>query len=131
MRYFTRRKRASGWSRPNKVRIEALQREGLMTPVGQRVIDAAIADGSWKMLDDVEELLVPDDLAAPFDEVTGSREQWEAFPRSARRGILEWIVQAKRPATRAKRITTTAEQAGRGERANQWTPRRPAGDQPG
>ena len=67
---------------------------------------------------------MPDDLAAAFAAVPGSREQWEAFPRSARRGILEWIVQAKTAPTRAKRIADTAEQAGRGERADQWR-RRP------
>jgi uncharacterized protein YdeI (YjbR/CyaY-like superfamily) len=55
--------------------------------------------------------------------VPGSRERWEAFPRSAKRGLLEWIVQARTAPTRAKRIAETAEQAGRGERANQWRPK--------
>jgi len=122
MLYFARRKRGSGWSRPNKARVEALEEAGLMTPAGRRVIDAAKADGSWTLLDDVENLIVPNDLAAAFAAVPGAREQWEAFPRSAKRGILEWIVQAKRPATRAKRIEETAVLAARGERANQWRP---------
>ncbi len=126
MLYFARRKAGSGWSRPNKLRIAALQQDGLMTPAGQRVIDAAMADGSWTMLDDVEDLVVPADLAVALEAVPGARDHWDRFPRSARRGILEWIVQAKRPATRARRIAGTAEHAGRGERANQWTPR----DQP-
>lgn len=126
MLYFARRKPGSGWSRPNKLRIEALQRDGLMTPAGQRVIDAAVVDGSWTMLDDVENLVVPPDLADALQSVPGARDHWDSFPRSARRGILEWIVQAKRPTTRAQRIASTAEHAGRGERANQWTRR----DQP-
>jgi uncharacterized protein YdeI (YjbR/CyaY-like superfamily) len=46
-----------------------------------------------------------------------------AFPRSVKRGILEWIMQAKQPATRAKRITETATLAARNERANQWRPK--------
>jgi uncharacterized protein YdeI (YjbR/CyaY-like superfamily) len=120
LRYTPRRPR-SGWARPNKRRIETLEREGLMTPAGQRVIDAAKADGSWTLLDDVEDLVVPDDLAAAFAAVPGAREKWDAFPRSAKRGILEWIVQARRPETRAKRVAETADRAGRGERANQWT----------
>ena len=120
LRYTPRRPR-SGWARPNKRRIETLEREGLMTPAGQRVIDAAKADGSWTLLDDVEDLVVPDDLAAAFAAVPGAREKWDAFPRSAKRGILEWIVQARRPETRAKRVAETANKAGRGERANQWT----------
>lgn len=130
MLYFARRKPRSGWSRPNKLRVQALEEEGLMTQAGRRVIAAAKADGSWTLLDDVEDLVVPGDLAAAFEAVSGAREQWEAFPRSAKRGILEWIVQARRPTTRAKRIEETAVLAGRGERANQWRPggKRAAGD---
>ena len=125
MLWFTARKRGSGWARPNKRRIEELEATGLMTDAGRRVVDAAKGDGSWTLLDDVEDLVVPPDLAAAFDAVPGSREQWEAFPRSAKRGILEWIVQAKTAPTRAKRIADTAEKAGRGERANQWRPKQP------
>ena len=124
MLYFAPRKRGSGWARPNKLRVAELERTGLMTEAGRRVVEAAKADGSWTLLDDVEDLVVPPDLAAAFDAVPGSREQWEAFPRSAKRGILEWIVQAKRPATRADRIEQTARLAGQGQRAGQW--RRPA-----
>ena len=123
MLWFTARKRGSGWARPNKRRIEELEATGLMTDAGRRVVDAAKADGSWTLLDDVEDLVVPPDLAAAFDAVPGSREHWEAFPRSAKRGILEWIVQAKTAPTRAKRIADTAGKAGRGERANQWRPK--------
>jgi uncharacterized protein YdeI (YjbR/CyaY-like superfamily) len=120
--YFTPRKPGSGWSRPNKRRIDALERDGLMTETGRRVVDTARADGSWSKLDDVENLLVPTDLSAALDQRPGAREQWDAFPRSTRRGILEWIVQAKKPATRAKRIDQTADLAAKGERANQWPP---------
>ena len=123
MLWFTRRKRGSGWARPNKRRIAELEAAGLLTDAGRAVVEAAQADGSWTLLDDVEDLVVPPDLAAAFDAVPGSREEWEAFPRSARRGVLEWIVQAKTAPTRAKRIAETAEKAGRGERANQWRPK--------
>ncbi len=123
MLYFAQRKTGSGWARPNKERIERLEREGLMTPAGRAIIDAAKADGSWSLLDDVENLVVPPDLAAALDGHPPAAEHWADFPRSAKRGILEWIVQAKRPETREKRIATTAELAARNERANQWTPK--------
>ena len=123
MLWFTRRKRGSGWSRPNKQRIERLLAAGAMAPAGIAVIEAAKADGSWTLLDAVEDLVVPDDLAAAFDARAGSREHWEAFPRSAKRALLEWIVQAKRPETRARRVTETADKAALGERANEWRPR--------
>ncbi len=119
MLLVTPRKRGSGWSRPNKERIARLEAAGLMAPAGQRVVDAARADGSWSKLDAVEALEVPDDLAAAFDVHPGSREHWDAFPPSARKAILGWIVQAKRPDTRTRRVTETAECAARGERANE------------
>ena len=122
MLWFAPRKPRSGWSRPNKGRIARLQADGLMDPAGQRVVDAAVADGSWSLLDDVEDLVVPADLAEALD-AAGGREHWDAFPPSARRGILEWVVQARRPQTRARRIAETAALAARGERANQWTPK--------
>lgn len=61
---FTPRKRSSAWSRPNKERVERLIANGSMTAAGLRLIGAARADGSWDALNDVEELRVPDDLAA-------------------------------------------------------------------
>lgn len=120
---FTPRKRGSGWSRPNKQRVERLVAAGLMAPAGLAVVEAARADGSWSSLDDVENLLEPDDLRTALDADPEARRNWDGFPRSAKRGILEWIQGAKKPDTRAGRIATTAESAARGERANQWRPR--------
>ncbi len=117
MQYYAPRRPTSGWARPNKVRIERLEREGLMEPSGRAVIDAAKANGTWTLLDDVEDLVVPDDLAAAFDAHPGARAHWEAFPPSARKLILAWIVTAKQPATRERRITETAEKAAAGVRA--------------
>ena len=119
MLYLTRRRPTSGWSRPNKQRVERLLAEGRMGPAGQAAIDAAKENGTWSLLDDVENLVVPDDLAAEFDRHPGAREAWDGFPRSVKRSILEWIVTAKRPETRRARIAETAEKAGRGERAHQ------------
>jgi uncharacterized protein YdeI (YjbR/CyaY-like superfamily) len=85
-------------------------------------VEAAKADGSWTLLDAVEDLVVPDDLAAAFDAAPPAGEHWEAFPRSVKRSILEWIVQARRPETRARRVAEAAEKAARNERANQWRP---------
>ncbi len=118
---FTPRRRGSGWSRTNKERIERLDRAGLMTDAGRAVIAAAKADGSWTLLDDVEALVVPEDLAEALASRPGARDRWEAFSPSARKAMLGWIAQAKREPTRAARVTETAERAARGERAGQVT----------
>jgi uncharacterized protein YdeI (YjbR/CyaY-like superfamily) len=116
MLWFCPRRPTSGWSRPNKRRIARLLAEGRMAPAGQAALDLAKQNGSWSLLDDVEDLVVPADLAEAFDRHPGARAAWDGLSRSVRRAALEWIVQAKRAPTRAARIQQTAERAARGER---------------
>ena len=128
MLWFAPRKPRTGWSRPNKQRVARLLAAGLMAPAGLAKVEAAQADGSWNSLDAVEALEVPLDLARALAAYPQAARNFEAFPRSVKRGILEWIVQAKRPETRVARIAETARLADENERANQWKgPRRPAG----
>lgn len=127
MLYFAPRKPRSGWSRPNKERVERLTAAGLMAPAGLARVEAAKLDGSWSSLDAVEALEVPDDLAAALAALSGAREKFDAFPPSARRGILEWIVSARTAPTRAARIQETARLAQLGERANSWRPGKKSG----
>jgi uncharacterized protein YdeI (YjbR/CyaY-like superfamily) len=115
--WFAPRRPTSGWSRPNKERIARLEAAGRMAAPGQRAVEIAKENGSWTLLDDVWNLVVPDDLDAALAKRNGAREHWEAFPPSARRAMLEWIVQAKREDTRRKRIDDIADKAARGERA--------------
>ena len=118
------RKPGSAWSAANKARVEALAAAGLLAAPGRAKIEAAKADGAWTRLDGVERLEVPVDLAAALAALPPAAENFAAFPRSARRGILEWILQAKRPETRTKRIEETARLAAENVRANQF--RQPA-----
>jgi uncharacterized protein YdeI (YjbR/CyaY-like superfamily) len=121
--WFAPRKPRTGWSRPNKIRIENLVRAGLMAEAGLRKIDQARLDGSWTKLDAVEDLTIPEDLGQALARLTLAQDNFEAFPRSAKRGILEWIINAKTPATRSRRVEETARLAATGERANQWRPK--------
>ena len=116
------RRPGSGWSRVNKAHLEVLRAEGRLQPAGQAAIDRAVADGSWVRLDQVETLTEPEDLRRALDAVPAAREQWDAFPRSARRAILEWISSARRASTRDARVATTVTEAAAGRRANQWRP---------
>jgi uncharacterized protein YdeI (YjbR/CyaY-like superfamily) len=120
MLWFAPRKVRTGWSRPNKERIERMIALGRMRPAGMAKIDQAKLDGSWTKLDAVEDLVVPEDLVNAFNKFKDAATNFEAFPRSAKRGILEWILNAKQPQTRANRIAETARLAQVNERANQW-----------
>ncbi len=112
---IARRNPRSAWSALNKAHVAAARADGSMTPAGEALIAAAMANGMWAFLDDVERLEVPPDLAAALTQ-TGTTPQWEAFPRSVKRGPLEWIKTAKGAETRAKRIADVTGSAAQGLR---------------
>jgi uncharacterized protein YdeI (YjbR/CyaY-like superfamily) len=116
---FSPREQGSGWARSNKRRVERLLAEGLMTEAGLALVEEAKRDGSWVRLDAVEDLVVPDDLAAALAAHPGARERWDGLARSVRRAALLRIVEAKRPETRAKWVAETARRTARGERPGQ------------
>lgn len=117
--WFSPRRPRGTWARSNKERVERLTAAGLMTPAGLAVIEDAKRAGTWTLLDEVEDLVVPADLAAAFAASSPAHANWDAFSRSARRAILVWIVQAQRPETRAKRVAETARLAALNQKANQ------------
>jgi uncharacterized protein YdeI (YjbR/CyaY-like superfamily) len=120
---MTPRKPKSGWSRPNKLRIEKLTAAGLMAPAGLAAVALAKETGTWTALDDIENLVEPPDLTAALDANPDARRHWDAFPPSARKALLGWIMTAKRTATREKRVAETVAKAAVNERANEWKPR--------
>lgn len=120
MQWIAPRKPGSGWSRRNKAHVAQLEADGLLMPAGIAKIEAAKADGSWNALDAVENLETPLDLVEALAEYIDAVDNFEAFPRSVKRSILEWIQNAKRPQTRQKRVEETARLAQDNIRANQW-----------
>ena len=120
MLWFAPRKIGTGWSKPNKERVERAIASGLMMPAGLAKIAQAKRDGSWVALDAIEALEIPPDLATALAKHPPGAENFEAFPCSMKRGILEWITNAKTLPTREKRINETATLAAKNVRANQW-----------
>jgi uncharacterized protein YdeI (YjbR/CyaY-like superfamily) len=64
------------------------------------------------------ELETPPDFAAALDAAPHAHAAFDAFPPGARREYVEWVVEAKRPETRAERIVRAAEWIARGKRRN-------------
>ncbi|MGX1792481.1 YdeI/OmpD-associated family protein [Microbacterium sp. NPDC055312] len=114
--WFSPRRRGSGWAATNKARIAELEAAGMLAPAGIRVIEAAKADGSWSVLDGPEAGIEPDDLAAALDAVPAARENWDAFPPSAKKLGLTNLAMAKRAETRASRIAKLVADAAVGTR---------------
>jgi uncharacterized protein YdeI (YjbR/CyaY-like superfamily) len=115
--YFAPRKPRSGWAATNKARVERLIAAGRMAPAGLAAIERARANGSWEVLDGVERLEVPADLAAALAALPSAAANFAAFPPSARKQLLGWVAFAIRPETRATRIRQIAESAAHNERA--------------
>ena len=102
--YFCPRKPGSAWSKLNKSHIEELSSKGLMHASGNAKIEAAKNDGSWTALDDVENGIIPEDLQTAFEQNPQALENYKNFSWTYQKSYLYWLNQAKRPATRAKRI---------------------------
>jgi uncharacterized protein YdeI (YjbR/CyaY-like superfamily) len=119
---MTPRRARSAWSARNKQRVARLASAGLLHSSGEAAVAAAKESGTWTALDAVERLEVPDDLALALAQRPPGREHWDAFPRSVRRAILEWVTSAKRPDTRVRRVDETARLAQQNLRAHQWPP---------
>lgn len=121
MLWFSPRKKGSAWSKRNKERVEKLVAANRLHEAGLAKIEEAKQDGSWSKLDSVEALEIPSDLRKAFKSNLGSNSNFDAFPRSTKRAILEWIGNAKTDTTRVKRVSETATLAAENIRANQWT----------
>lgn len=115
MMWYAPRRPGSVWTRNNKQRVARLEAEGRMEPAGAAAVAAARASGMWTLMDDVEDLVVPDDLAEEFARYDGSRAHWDGFSPSARKQMLGWIALAKRADTRRQRVEETARRAALGE----------------
>ncbi len=65
---FSPRKPKSIWSNSNKQRVGRLIQKGLMTTAGFEKIEVTKKNGSWDILDSVEELIIPLDLQKALDD---------------------------------------------------------------
>jgi uncharacterized protein YdeI (YjbR/CyaY-like superfamily) len=108
MQFFSKRKSISTWSKVNKEKVQRLIDEGRMNERGLESIEIAKQNGSWTILDEVEELIIPNDLEEEFKIKPNSKVFFLSLSKSVRKSILQWLVLAKRQETRQKRIKKIA-----------------------
>ncbi|WP_316823825.1 YdeI/OmpD-associated family protein [Pedobacter miscanthi] len=104
---FSKRKAKSNWSAINKNKALTMIENGLMHPAGLQTIEIAKTNGMWDALNDVENLIVPEDLKKEFDSNITAFNHWEKFPKSVKKAILKWISEAKKAETRSTRVIET------------------------
>lgn len=118
--FFSKRKPKSVWSKINKEKVQQLIAEGKMMPAGYASIEIAKQNGSWTSLDEVEEMVIPKDLEKEFKKYKGSKTFFLGLSKSIKKMMLHWIMAAKKPETRQKRITEIAEHASRNVKPKQF-----------
>ncbi len=118
--FFSKRNPKSNWSKVNKNKVAKLIEQGLMQESGYEMIEIAKQNGTWTALDEVDKITLPEDLRELFSKNKTAYQNWENFPRSSKRGILEWILNAKKSETRQKRLEETVSLAEKNIKANYY-----------
>jgi uncharacterized protein YdeI (YjbR/CyaY-like superfamily) len=119
IQFFCQRKPNSTWSQINKEKVMRLTEQGLMQTAGLACIDIARQNGSWNILNEVEAGTIPADLEAALT-AHGSAEFFYGLSRSVRKAMLQWLVLAKQPQTRARRIEEIAILAAQKQKPKQF-----------
>ena len=117
LQLLTPRQPKSTWTRLNRQRVADLEAGGLMTDAGRRAVEVAKNNGWWTILDSVEDLMVPPDLATALSHNPKAQAAWIGFPPTARKAMLLWVITAVKPETRERRVATITARAELGQRA--------------
>jgi uncharacterized protein YdeI (YjbR/CyaY-like superfamily) len=114
---YTPRRARSRWSKINRERAERLVQEGRMRPAGLAEVRRARQDGRWDAAyDSSSTIQVPEDLQRALDAEPRAKAEFALLDSVNRFAILYRVHDAKRPATRARRIETFVAMLARGER---------------
>ena len=119
---FTPRKPRSTWSAINIAKVEQLRAEGRMRPAGEAAFarrqDDRSAIYAYEQRDNP--VLEPEHEAR-FRADAAAWEYFSSAPPSYRKQALWWVVSAKQPATRERRLARLIEDSAAGRRPEQFT----------
>ncbi len=101
---FSPRKPGSVWAESNKARVEKLIAAGRMTEAGMAAVRAAKERGTWEAGSPERLDHTPPDLAEALAAEPAALDRWRTWAQSHRRQYVYWVLEAKRPETRARRV---------------------------
>ncbi len=102
---FSPRKPNSKWSQVNREKAEKLISTGRMRPAGLAQVELAKANGAWEAAYDPQSrIAVPEDLQSVLDQHRAAKDFFEQLDSRNRYAILYRIQDARKPATRLRRI---------------------------
>lgn len=103
---FTPRKPRSHWSAVNIAKVETLIAEGRMTPAGLAAYEARREDNSRTYSFEQGEVGLPAEMEAKVRGNEAAWAYWQSRPPGYRRTATWWVISAKRPETRERRLAT-------------------------
>lgn len=109
-------RRIEHWAKTYKERATKLINEGKMHESGLRAIEGSKQNGLWNFMDDVDNLLVPEDLLEELTKYEGAADFFNSINPSSKRFALRWLKLAKTNKTRKNRIKKLAELSKKGEK---------------
>ena len=95
-----------------------------MAEAGFKIIDIAKQNGSWTILDEAEELIIPSELEKAFEKFENSKDYFLSLSKSKKKVLLYWIALAKTETTRQNRILEIAENASQQQQPKQFRPKK-------
>ena len=123
---FTPRRPRSIWSAVNIARVEALEAEGRMRDPGRAAFARRDDDRSRVYSHERADAHLDDAMERRFREDDAAWAFWTAQPPGYRRTLSWWVISAKRPETRAKRLEELVRESAAGRRVGQFErPTRP------
>jgi uncharacterized protein YdeI (YjbR/CyaY-like superfamily) len=118
---FTPRKPKSNWSRINIQHVERLKKAGLMTSAGLKAYAARVParSGVYSFENAPRKLVAADEKQFKADQ--GAWQFFQHQPPGYQRLAIWWVVSAKKPDTRARRLAQLIAESGHGCRLAQMT----------
>jgi uncharacterized protein YdeI (YjbR/CyaY-like superfamily) len=102
--YFAKRKPTSVWSAKNKKTFNELAKKGLVAEEGFKTVELAKQSGSYYKLDDLEQLILPNDLRCAFDKNPKAFEKYNTLCKTKKQRVLYKLVFLKRDSSREEKI---------------------------
>lgn len=104
------------WAKTYKNRAQKLVDENKMTQAGLEAIAKSKELGLWNFMEDVDNLIMPEDLRTSLEKKEGATFFFEAINDSSKRFVLRWLKLSKTEKTRKKRIMKITELSVKGEK---------------
>ncbi|MDA8571695.1 YdeI/OmpD-associated family protein [Flavobacteriaceae bacterium] len=115
MQLITKR-RAQHWSKTYKDRASKLIEQGKMHDAGLEAISISKSSGLWNFMDDVDNLIIPEDLYKELSKIKEALQFFDSINPSSKRFVLRWVKLAKTENTRKIRIQKLVELSLKGEK---------------